>query len=40
LNFENTLSIFPLDLLAQKSKCQHLAPTVRATNKQPAMAPK
>jgi hypothetical protein len=30
----------PLDHLAQESKFQHLAPTVRATNKTPAMAPK
>jgi hypothetical protein len=29
-----------LDHLAQESKYQHLAPTVRATNKPPAMAPK
>jgi hypothetical protein len=29
-----------LDLLAQKGKYQHLAPTVRATNKQLVMAPK
>jgi hypothetical protein len=29
-----------LDQLAQESKFQHLAPTVRATNKPPAMAPK
>jgi hypothetical protein len=30
----------PLDQLAQESKFQHLAPTVRATKKPPAMAPK
>jgi hypothetical protein len=30
----------PLDHLAQESKFQHLAPTVRATNKPPAIAPK
>jgi hypothetical protein len=30
----------PLDLLAPVSKFQHLAPTVRATKKPPAMAPK
>jgi hypothetical protein len=39
----NFVSIFPtppLDQLAQESKSQHLAPTVRATNKPPAMAPK
>jgi hypothetical protein len=39
----NFVSIFPtppLDQLAQESKFQHLAPTVRATNKPPAMAPK
>jgi hypothetical protein len=30
----------PLDHLAQENKFQHLAPTVRATNKPPAMAPK
>jgi hypothetical protein len=29
-----------LDQLAQESKFQHLAPTVRATKKPPAMAPK
>jgi hypothetical protein len=29
-----------LDQLAQESKFQHLAPTVRATEKPPAMAPK
>jgi hypothetical protein len=29
-----------LDLLVQESKFQHLAPTIRATNKPPAMAPK
>jgi hypothetical protein len=29
-----------LDHLAQESKFQHLAPTVRATKKPPAMAPK
>jgi hypothetical protein len=40
LNFAITLSTFPLDLLAQESKSQHLAPTVHSTNKQPAMAPK
>jgi hypothetical protein len=39
----NFVSILPtplLDQLAQESKFQHLAPTVRATNKPPAMAPK
>jgi hypothetical protein len=30
----------PLDHLAPESKFQHLAPTVRATKKPPAMAPK
>jgi hypothetical protein len=30
----------PLDHLAQERKFQHLAPTVRATKKPPAMAPK
>jgi hypothetical protein len=30
----------PLDHLAPESKSQHLAPTVRATKKPPAMAPK
>jgi hypothetical protein len=30
----------PLDQLAAESKFQHLAPTVRATKKPPAMAPK
>jgi hypothetical protein len=30
----------PLDQLAPESKFQHLAPTVRATKKPPAMAPK
>jgi hypothetical protein len=30
----------PLDLLAPESKFQHLAPTVRAMKKPPAMAPK
>jgi hypothetical protein len=30
----------PLDPLAPKGKFQHLAPTVRATRKPPAMAPK
>jgi hypothetical protein len=30
----------PLDQLAQESKFQHLAPTIRATKKPPAMAPK
>jgi hypothetical protein len=29
-----------LDLLAQKRKFQHLVPTIRATKKQPTMAPK
>jgi hypothetical protein len=29
-----------LDHLAQENKFQHLAPTVRATEKPPAMAPK
>jgi hypothetical protein len=40
LNLVCILSIPPLDHLAQESKFQHLAPTVRATNKPPAMAPK
>jgi hypothetical protein len=40
LNFANTLSTFPLDQLALESRFQHLAPTVRATKKQPAMARK
>jgi hypothetical protein len=30
----------PLDQLAPESKFQHLAPTIRATKKPPAMAPK
>jgi hypothetical protein len=40
LNFACTLFTSPLDPLAQESKFQHFAPTVRATNKPPAMAPK
>jgi hypothetical protein len=40
LNFTNTLSTLPLDLLVEEGKFQHLAPTVRAMDKQPAMAPK
>ena len=40
LNFANTLSTFPLDQLALESRFQHLAPTIRAMKKQPAMAPK
>jgi hypothetical protein len=40
LNFANTLSTLSLDLLAQEGKFQHLVPTIRAMNKQPAMAPK
>jgi hypothetical protein len=39
LNFANTTT-FSLDQLAQESRFQHLASTVRATKKQPAMAPK
>jgi hypothetical protein len=40
LNLACNLSTPPLDKLAQESKFQHLAPTVRATNKPPVMAPK
>jgi hypothetical protein len=40
LNLVCILSTPPLDQLAQESKFQHLVPTVRATNKPPAMAPK
>jgi hypothetical protein len=40
VNFVSILTIPPLDQLAQESKFQHLAPTVRATNKPSAMAPK
>jgi hypothetical protein len=40
VNFVSILPTSLLDQLAQESKFQHLAPTVRATNKPPAMAPK
>jgi hypothetical protein len=40
VNFVSIFPMPPLDQLAQESKLQHLAPTVRATNKPPAMAPK
>jgi hypothetical protein len=40
LNLVCITFIPPLDHLAQESKFQHLASTVRATNKTPAMAPK
>jgi hypothetical protein len=39
-NLVYAVFISPLDQLAQENKFQHLAPTVRATKKPPAMAPK
>ena len=39
-NLVHVSFIPPLDQLAQESKFQHLAPTVCATKKPPAMAPK
>jgi hypothetical protein len=40
LNFASILSTLSLDLLVHLNEYQHLAPTVRATNKSTAMAPK
>jgi hypothetical protein len=40
LSFANSLPTFSLDRPVLEGRFQHLAPTVRATKKQPAMAPK